>query len=77
MIRKVLLPILPVVIVLQVLTQRKVLLFVLNVKLVRNIMQENVKFVQQERLVTIICVRNVLKDISLKMQVNLVVKYVL
>lgn len=62
---------------LQVLSQRKVLLFVLNVKLVRNIMQENVKFVQQERLVTIICVRNVLKDISLKMQVNLVVKYVL
>jgi hypothetical protein len=63
--------------VLQVLSQRKVLLFVLNVKLVRNIMQENVKIVQQERLVTIICVRNVLKDISLKMQVNLVVKYVL
>jgi hypothetical protein len=77
MIRKVLLTILTVLLALQELSQRKVLLFVLNVLLVRNMMQEIVKNVQQERLEMLECVLNVLKENTLKQQVNLLVKNVL
>jgi hypothetical protein len=77
MIRKVLLTILTVLLALQELSQRKVLLFVLNVLLVRNMMQEIVKNVQQERLEMLECVLNVLKENTLILQVNLLVKNVL